>query len=414
MNTEFFIAKRISRDKNNRHRFSGDIIGIAVFGIILGLAVMIVAVCVVTGFKREIRNKIIGFGSHIQILNYDSNLSFETKPVTSTLPFLDEIRALPDVSHIQAFGLKAGIIKTENDIQGLVLKGVDRDYDWSFFDRSLIEGTSIRINDSILSNEIVISSFLARKLKLKVGDSFQMWFIQETPRFRKFTIAGIYETSLQEFDKTFALADIKHVQRLSDWDKTQVSGLEIIIKDFDKLQKVTDQINEIAATTFFPDGSRVKVVDIKEKNSQIFDWLNLQDMNVMIIIILMLIVAGFNMISGLLILILDRTNMIGILKALGYTNKSIRRIFLYQSVYMILKGLFWGNILGISMCIIQKKFELISLDPVSYYLTTVPVNLDFLNILLLNVGTIIIIMMFLIIPSMLITRISPAEAIRFN
>jgi lipoprotein-releasing system permease protein len=414
LNTEFFIANRISRDKDSRNRFSGSITGIAIFGIALGLAVMIVAISMVTGFKKEIRNKVIGFGSHIQILNYDSNLSFETKPVSSDPPFLNEIKNLPEVSHVQVFGLKAGIIKTENDIQGLVLKGVGSDYDWSFFNKSMIEGTTFTVNDTALSNQIVISTYIARKLKLKVGDSFQMWFIQETPRFRKFTISGIYETSLQEFDKTFALADIKHIQKLAGWEQNQVSGLEMTITDFNLLQKVTEQVGEIVSTSFFPDGSRLKVENIVEKNGQIFDWLNLQDINVMIIIILMLVVSGFNMISGLLILILDRTNMIGILKALGTTNQSIRKIFLYQSAYMILKGLFWGNILGLLICGIQKKFAIIKLDPTSYYLSTVPINFDAFNILVLNVGTIAIIMIFLLLPSMLITRISPAEAIRFN
>ncbi len=414
MNTELFIAKRIIKDKDSKKRFSGNITGIAIFGIILSLAVMIVAISTVTGFKKQIRNKVIGFGSYIQILNYDSNLSFETKPISSEPPFLKELQELPEISHIQVFGLKAGIVKTENDIQGLVLKGVGSDYDWHFFDQSMVSGKSFRVSDSILSNQILVSTYIARKLKLRVGDSFQMWFIQETPRFRKFTISGIYETSLQEFDKAFALVDIKHIQKLSDWNNTQVSGLELVISDFQQLQQVTDKVDEIVATSFFPDGSRVKVVNIEEKNSQIFDWLNLQDMNVLIIIILMLVVAGFNMISGLLILILDRTNMIGILKALGSTNRNIRKIFLYQSAYMTIKGLFWGNLLGLILCWIQLKYEVIKLDPVSYYLTTVPINIEVFDILILNLGTIILIMTFLILPSMLITRISPADAIRFN
>ena len=414
LNTELFIAKRIIRDRNNRKRFSSGITGIAIFGISLGLAVMLVAISIVTGFKQDIRNKVIGFGSHIQILNYDSNLSFETNPIPSDVPFLDEIRELPEIRQVQIFGLKAGIVKTDNDIQGLVLKGVGSDYDWSFFDKSLLEGSTFEVNDTVLSNKIVISSFLARKLKLKLGDDIQMWFVQETPRFRKFKISGIYETSLQEFDKTFALTDIKHIQRLSGWEKNQVSGLEMTIKDFYKLETVTEQVDEIASTSFFADGSRLKVVNIVEKNSQIFDWLNLQDLNVLIVIILMLIVSGFNMISGLLILILDRTNMIGVLKALGASNAFIRRIFFYQSGYMILKGLFWGNILGLTLCILQLKYDLIKLDPASYYLSTVPVNIDLYNILLLNLGTIAIIMLFLMLPSMLISRIYPAQAIRFN
>jgi lipoprotein-releasing system permease protein len=241
-----------------------------------------------------------------------------------------------------------------------------------------------------------------------------MWFIQDTPRFRKFTISGIYETSLQEFDKTFAIADIRHIQRLAGWKENQVSGLEMMVTDFKDIDRITLEVDEIVSTSFFEDGSRLKVVNIVEKYPQIFDWLNLQDINVMVIIILMLVVAGINMISGLLIIILDRTNMIGILKAMGTTNGSIRKIFLYQSSYLILKGLLWGNILGISLCLLQKYFSIIKLDPTSYYLTTVPININFISIFLLNAGTIIVILLFLVLPSMLISRISPAESIRFK
>ncbi len=388
--------------------------GIAVFGIALGLAVMLVAISIVTGFKEEISNKVIGFGSHIQILNYDSNVSYETSPIEANPDFLPRIKSTNGVEHIQVFALKAGIVKTQNDIQGLVLKGVGQDYDWDFFDRSMLEGNSFRLKMDSVSNSIVISSFLAKRLKLKTGDSFQMWFIQETPRFRKFTISGIYETSLQEFDKTFAMVDIRHIQRLSGWEENQVSGLEMMVTDFDEIDRISYEVGEIVSTAFFGDGSRLKVLNIVEKYPQIFDWLNLQDVNVMVIIILMLIVAGINMISGLLIIILDRTNMIGILKALGTSNKSIRKIFLYQASYLILKGLLWGNLLGISLCMLQKHFSIIRLDPTSYYLTTVPININLFNIFLLNAGTVAVILTFLILPSMLISRISPAEAIRFK
>jgi lipoprotein-releasing system permease protein len=414
LNTEFFIAKRLNSQKENRKRFPGTIMGIAVFGIALGLAVMLVAISIVTGFKEEISNKVIGFGSHIQILNYDSNVSFETNPIDASPEFLPRIKNIEGVKHLQVFGLKAGIVKTQNDIQGLVLKGVGQDYDWSFFDKSMLEGSSFRMNNDTVSNSIIISSFLAKKLKLKPGDSFQMWFIQDTPRFRKFIVSGVYETSLQEFDKTFALVDIRHIQRLSGWGENQISGLEMIVTDFKDINRISAEVDEIVSTSFFEDGSRLKVLNIVEKYPQIFDWLNLQDINVMVIIILMLVVAGINMISGLLIIILDRTNMIGILKALGTTNRSIRHIFLYQSAYLILKGLLWGNILGISLCLLQKYFGIIHLDPTSYYLTTVPVNINLINIFLLNAGTVIAILTFLILPSMMISRISPAESIRFK
>jgi len=414
LNTEFFIAKRLNSRQETGKRFPGTIMSIAVFGIAMGLAVMLVSISIVTGFKKEISDKVIGFGSHIQILNYDSNVSFETSPIDANPSFLPQIKNMPEVKHIQVFALKAGIVKTQNDIQGLVLKGVGQDFDWSFFENSMIEGSTFRMKNDSVSNKIVISSFLAKKLKLKTGDSFQMWFIQDTPRFRKFTVSGIYETSLQEFDKTFAIADIRHIQRLSGWNENQVSGIEMILNDFSDIQRISYQVDDIVSTNFFDDGSRLKVLNIVEKYPQIFDWLNLQDVNVLVIIILMLVVAGINMISGLLIIILDRTNMIGILKALGTSNGSIRKIFLYQSSYLIFKGLLWGNLMGISLCLLQKYFSIIHLDPTSYYLNTVPVNIDLLNIFFLNAGTVAVILAFLILPSMLISRISPAEAIRFK
>lgn len=414
MRVEYFIAKRISREKKGTNHFSGTITGIVIAGIAISLTVIIAAVAIVTGFKNEVRNKVIGFGSHIQITNYDSNLSYETKPINKEEDFLPELSRIKGVEHTQVFALKAGIVKTKDDIHGLVLKGIDQDFDWSFFDKSTVEGARFFLSDSATSNQIFISSFVARKLKLKPDDSFQMWFIDETPRFRKFNISGIYETSLAQFDETFALVDIRHIQKLNDWERNQVSGLELSIENFNKLDNVTWQARDIVASHYFDDGSRLKVQNIVEKYPQIFDWLELQDLNVVIIIILMLVVAAFNMISGLLILILDRTRMIGVLKALGGKNLMIRKIFLYQAGYLIVKGLLWGNAIGLGICYIQQKFEIISLNPENYYLTTVPINLDIINILLINAGTIFIIMLFLLLPSLLVSRISPAKTIRFN
>ncbi len=414
LNTELFIARRIISGTKNRKHFSSTITGIVIFGIALSIAVMIASVAIVTGFKKEIRNKVIGFGSDIQVINYDSNLSYQTKPIPLNDTIVKLFSSVPGVTSVQPFAIKAGIVKTKTDIQGLVLKGVDKHFNWTFFDNSMIEGHHFAVTDSTLSNSIVISSWVARKLKVKPGDSFQMWFVDQQPRFRKFTISGIYETSLAEFDQTFAIVDIKHIQRLNDWRKDQVSGLELQIRSFNNLDNVTWDARDIAASFFFDDGARLKVQNIVERYPQIFDWLRLQDLNVIIIIALMLIVAGFNMISGLLILILDRTYMIGVLKALGSRNMSIRRIFMYQSSYLILRGLLWGNVIGIGLCMLQKKYELISLNPENYYLTTVPVNLDVLHILFINAGAMLVIMLFLIIPSMLVSRISPARTIRFN
>jgi lipoprotein-releasing system permease protein len=414
LKTEYFISQRIIRSGANKTGLSSGITGIAVAAIALGLAVMIVAVAVVTGFKNEIRDKIIGFGSHIQIVNYDSNVSYETKPIDAYPSYLPAISSNKEIIHLQAFSIKAGIVKTNENIEGLVLKGVNRHFDWSFFKESLISGSIPQYSDSALSNDVLISSYLSKRLNLSTGDEFQMWFVMDSPRFRKFRISGIYETSLQEFDKTFAFVDIQHIQRLNNWEDNQISGYELQIKDFDKLESVSNELSLITAANFFEDGTRLKVINIVERYPQIFDWLNLQNLNVIIIIILMLVVAGFNMISGLIIMILERTNMIGILKALGAENLFIRKIFLYQSAYLILRGLLWGNLLGITLCLIQLKFEVLSLDPSSYYLTTVPVNFSILHLLLINLGTISIILFFLLIPSKIVSSISPAKAIRFN
>ncbi|MBA7525133.1 hypothetical protein ES705_17282 [subsurface metagenome] len=413
VNTELFIAKRLISGKESSTRISRPIVFIAIIGISLGLAVMIIATAIVTGFKNEIRDKVIGFGAHIQILNYDSNTSFETKPVKKNQEFYPQMVNLPGIKHIQVFGTKAGIIKTETDIQGVVLKGVGSDFDWTFFKRNLTDGVAFRVTDTVKTNKVLISKYIAQLLKLKVGDSFSMYFVQEPPRMRKFTISGLYETGLEEFDKIYVITDIGHIQKLNNWSDNEVSGFEILLDNFENLEEMTWVVQQEVGFGFEEDGSRLKIRNIIRKYPQIFDWLNLQDMNVWIILILMLIVAGFNMVSGLMILILERTNMIGILKAVGTQNWSIRKIFLYQSAYLVAKGLFYGNIIGIGLCLLQHYFGIIKLDESSYYLSTVPINFNLLYILGLNLGTLLLTVLMLIIPSYLISTISPVKAIRF-
>lgn len=374
---------------------------------------MIVAVAIITGFKKEISGKVSGFGAHIQILNLDSNLSYETIPVPAQMECLDRVRILDGVTNIQPFAIKAGIIKTGEEIHGAVLKGVDQLYDWSFIKEHMIEGEIFTMNDSLRSRSVVLSQQTADLLKLGVGDKFTMYFIQEPPRARTFTIEGIYSTSLEEFDRLYIYSDIRQVQRLNDWNEEEVSGHEVLLENMDKLPETARRVREEVGIDFLDDGSRLRVETIQEKYTQIFDWLNLQDLNVIVLIILMLVVAGFNMISGLLILILERTNMIGILKGLGTTNVSIRKIFLYQSAYLTLKGLVWGNLIGLALCLAQKYLNLVPLDPSSYYLDTVPINLNLMHILLLNLGTMAITILFLLLPSMIIARISPDKSIRF-
>lgn len=414
MNTELFIVRRLIGSRKEGRSFSRSIVGIAMFGIALSLAVMIVAVAIVTGFKKEISNKVTGFGAHIQILNMDSNLSYETAPVPSGLESVKQIREIEGIKNVQPFAIKAGIIKTGEEIHGAVLKGIDKSFDWTFIEEHLGEGELFHVNDTVRTNNVVLSGSTARLLNLGLGDRFTMYFIQDPPRARTFTISGIYNTSLEQFDMLYIFADIKQVQRLNNWDMGEVSGYEVLIEKMDNLPEMTWLVREQVGLDFLEDGSRLRVETIEQKNAQIFDWLKLQDMNVIVLVILMVVVAGFNMISGLLILILERTNMIGILKALGTNNVSVRKIFMYQSAFLTLVGLFWGNLFGLGICLAQKYLNLMPLDPSSYYLDTVPINLNLLHLLMLNLGTMVITFLFLLIPSMIIARISPEKSIRFN
>ncbi len=415
MNIEYFIAKRILFDKESKKSVSKPVINIAVAGIALSLAVMLIAISVVTGFKREITNKVIGFGSHIQIINYDSNNSYETtSPLSTDQPFYPEIAENEVIEHIQVFATKPGIIKTKDEIQGVYLKGIGTDFQWNFFEQNLVEGNSFRVSDTATTNKVLISKFLASALKLNVGDRFAMYFIQDPPRVRPFEVAGIYQTNLEEFDRLYVLCDIKHIQKLNDWDEKQVSGFEIVINDLDRLNETTWFVRREIGNNFTDEGFTFRVLSIKEKYPQIFDWLNLQDMNVVVILILVICVAGINMISGLLVLILEKTTLIGTLKALGTSNNGIKKIFLYQSGYLILKGLFWGNVVGLSLAFLQKYFKIIKLDQTSYYLTHVPVNIDVISLLILNLATLITIILVLLLPAIVISRVNPVKAIRFN
>jgi lipoprotein-releasing system permease protein len=414
MNLPYFIAERLIKGRCEETSFSRPINVIAIIGIAMGLAVMILAVAILTGFKQQIREKVVGFGSNIQIMNFDSNISYETTPVSEKQEFVSKIKKISGIRHVQVFATKAGIIKTDEDIQGVVLKGVGSDFDWSYFKSNMVDGSVFTVTDTGRTNSVIISKKISGMLRLKTGDSFVMHFIQDPPRVRKFTVCGIYETSLEEFDKIYVFCDIGHIKRLNGWDDDQVSGFEIYIDKFDDLNAMTEAVRDAVGYKITEGETKFKVTNIREKYPQIFDWLNFQDVNVIIIIMLMLIVAGFNMISGLLILILEKTNMIGVLKALGSDDTTIRRLFLYQAAYLITKGMFWGNLIGIGLAFFQLKTGIIKLDPSSYYIKTVPVNLELAHILLLNAGTMAAILIMLLVPSQLISRITPVKAIRYD
>jgi lipoprotein-releasing system permease protein len=415
MNLELFIAKRIHFSKQGEKRISRPAVRVAMLGIALGLAVMLITVSIVIGFKQEIRDKVIAFGSHIQVTNFDSNETFETKPISVSDTLVKSLYQVNGIAHIERFATKPGMIKTNDDVQGIILKGVGRDFDWDFYKKNLVAGDTIALNDSMPSKQVIISVYLSQMLKLKVGSSFLTYFVEnESVRARKFTVAGIYCTNFAEYDKQFILTDIKQIQQLNNWQPNQASGLEILIKDYSQLNKVGDDVYFKTANRINPDGSALKSRTIEDMNPQIFSWLGMLDINVWIILVLMLVVAGFNMISGLLILILERTNMIGILKALGAQNWSIRKIFLYHSFFLIGKGMLWGNVLGIGIMLLQYFTHIIPLDPATYYVSYVPININILHILILNAGTFICSALMLVLPSYIIAKIMPAKSIKFE
>lgn len=414
MNLELFIARKIHFSKQGERQATPPAIRIAMIGIALGLAVMILSVAIVIGFKKEVRNKVIGFGSHIQITNFDNNSSYQTMPIAVSDSFLVALKERSGIRHVETFATKPGILKTETDFQGIVLKGVDRQYDWSFFQKNLKEGEVFQLDSAKRSSDVIISRYLSDLVGLKVGDSFLTYFVEEDVRARKFHITGIYETGFADYDKLFVIADIRQVKRLNGWSDDQVSGVELLVDDYGQVDSLTENLYFELMDKQDREGNTYYVRSIKELNPMIFSWLEVLDINVVVILVLMLAVAGFTMISGLLIIILERTNMIGILKALGENNRSIRKIFLYVSFFLIGKGMLWGNVIGISLCLLQSYTHLIKLDSSIYYLDAVPVDLNVVSLALLNIGTLLVSMLMMLGPSYLITRISPAKSIRFE
>lgn len=390
---------------------------IALLGIVLGLIVLILSVAIVVGYKSEVGRKVIGFSSHLQIVNLDSNQSFETSPISQNQPFLNDLGKIDGIRHVQIFATKPGVIHANDEMQAVVLKGIGPDFDWSFFQENKVAGETFEVRDTIRSNKIWVSKKIADLLKLGLGDDLTMFFIHESetiPRQRKFQIAGIYQTSLEEFDRMFVLVDINHIRKLNNWKSDEITGFEILVNDFSRLDDQEKAVHQLLLRNTSPDSPVLQVVSIKEKYRSIFDWLNLLDMNVWVILTLMVLVAGFNMVSGLLVIILERTQMIGILKAMGARNWSIRKVFLYFSVMLVGKALILGNILGIGICLLQQYTHFIKLDPASYYLEYVPIHLTILHIVLLNAGTIVATLLMLILPSYFITRVSPEKTIRFE
>jgi lipoprotein-releasing system permease protein len=405
MNVSFFIAQRLIG--KNEYRFSKPVIRIAITAIALSLTVMLLSIAIITGFQNEITSKVIGFSSHIQVSNFSNGNSYESTLLKNTDSLKTSLSSVEGIKHIQTYATKAGIIKTEEEIQGVVLKGVGNDFEDSFLQSILIEGQIPSFGEATKSKEVVLSLAIARQLNLNVGDDFQMYFIQQPVRVRQFKIAGIYDSGVAEFDDRLVIGDIGHIQKLNKWSSKEAGGLEIQLNSFDNL----DEISQLIYSNIGFDLNAKTVID---NNPQLFDWLELQNMNVRVILILMLIVGAINMITALFILILEQTQLIGTLKALGSQNWHIRKVFIYHSLYLILKGIFWGNVVGIGLCLIQKHFQIIELDKSTYYMSFVPIDINILHILALNLGTFTICWLILIIPSYLISKINPIKAIRFE
>lgn len=406
MKLSYFIARRLAFSAG--YSFSRLIIRVAITAVALSVAVMIVAGAIVNGFQQEISEKVFGFWGHVTIRSLEQGSSYGEVPVARKQSFYPGMEQEPGIRHIQVFATKAGILKTGLEMEGMVLRGIGHDFDWSFLKQYLVEGQILEAGDSAFRNNIMISKTTSDRLNLHAGDEVIVYFVQQPMRYRKLIICGIYKTGLEEYDRLYAIVDIALIQRINDWNSDQVGGFEVFIDDVRDLDIMGDLINTEYA------GQYLEAKTMKQVNPNLFDWLELQSMNEKVIIILMILVAIINMTTVLLILILERTNMIGILKALGSSDWLIRKIFLYQAAFITIAGVLLGNLAGIGICLAQKYFQLIRLPEESYYVSVAPVSMDAWYILSINAGTVFICLVTLIVPSYLVSRITPVRAIRFN
>jgi lipoprotein-releasing system permease protein len=413
LNLEFFIARRLVKSKEHKISISAPIIKIAIAAIAMGLVMMLIAIATGVGLKHKIREKVAAFNGHIQIYNYDNNRSDVTiAPVSTEQDFYPSFDIAKGVTHVQAVASKGGIIRTEDTFEGILAKGVGKDYNWKVMGEYLVGG---RLPDfsGDLNTEALMSRTMANKLLLDVGDSFFAFFLKDddpsrTPNQRKFTIVGLYDSSFEEFDASYVFIDIRHIQRMNQWGENQVGAFEVFLADFDAMEEKTA---EIYGKTL----SDLDTQNIASKYYKIFEWIGLFDFNIALIIGIMIIVAGINMITALLVLILERTQMIGVLKALGANDWSIRRVFLYNATYLIGLGLLWGNVLGLGLLWLQDRFRMFKFpNPREYYIAYIPVHIDWGMVLALNLGVFLLCFIMLILPSYIITKINPVKAIKFE
>lgn len=418
MNTELFIARRIIEGRKGQRKISKPTARIAIAGVAIGLTVMILTISIVNGFQQSIKDKIEGFNGDIQISNLDNNNSYEPAPIERQQPFLADLKKMPDVKYVEAFVTKNGIIKTKTENEGVILEGVGADYDWTFIKKNLVKGDVLNLNDSTPSTDIVISKNIASALDMDIGSKLLVFFITKAKgadsahftyeqRVRTFHVKGIYQTGLQDFDKRIVFTDMAQIQNLNYWKHDQVAGFEVLLNNFDKVDTVEGDIKNII-------GVNLNAQSIHEINEPMFSWLELQNTNRNIILVLMAVVSAIAMVSALIVLILENTNTIGLLKALGMENTNIRRIFLIDGAYLILRGMMIGNIIGISFSLIQEHYKLIPLDQTTYYVPYVPISFSLLAVVILNIAAFAVCMLMLILPSYIVSRISPVKTLRYS
>lgn len=415
MNFSFFIAHKLYKDKGGRQHVSRPAITIATAGVAIGLVVMLLSVFVVLGFKHTIRDKVIGFGSHIQVTNFMTQMSSDQAPIAMNDSMIKVIGGIEGVKHVERFAYKQGVLKTDSDFLGVMFEGVAQEYDTTFIHQNMVAGSIPKFSDSQSGNHILISQNIADKLKVNAGDRIFAYFIDENGvRMRRFTIQGIYQTNLSQYDQVMCFADLYTTVKLNAWQPDQVSGAAITVNDFKQLDEVESRFVEKINRTEDRYGETYATQTIRDINPQIFSWLDLLDMNVWIILVLMVSVTGVTMISGLLIIILERTTMIGVLKALGTRNKTIRHIFLWFAAFIIGRALLIGNAIALGMALLQQWTGIIKLDPATYYVSTVPVEINIPLLIILNVATLLISLFVLIAPSYLISHIHPAKSMRYE
>ena len=411
MNFEYFISKRLVTKSDYKSSISAPIIKIAISAITIGVVMMFIAIATGFGLQEKIREKIAAFNGHIVINNFTNNQATITQnPVSTQQEFYPSFTSIPEIEHIQKVATKYGIIRTETDFEGIVVKGVDEQYRWEYLEEFLVDGV-LPVFDESISREVLISDYLAKRLGFKTGDKLIVYFLREDqdrlPRSVGLTISGIFDSGFKEFDETYIIADLKQIQRLNDWSANEIGQFELFVEDFDDIQEVGYKVYEEV-------DSFLNASTIVELYPSIFEWLKMFDFNIILIIGIMILVAGINMMTALLVLILERTQMIGILKALGSSDWSIRKIFLYNAGFLIFKGLFWGNLIGISLLLIQKYFKVIPLNPETYYVSEAPIYLSLDYILIINFGTLLLCLLMLLIPSVIIVKISPVKAMKFE